>query len=94
MAVPLVESAFLVTQATDVLRLFPIDATVAHVEDEMRNLLVLVGSLIPLGMGLFNDGNQDTDIRISLFYRWHLANFNGQEIRISTDRTVYNLGVV
>lgn len=93
-AVSLVESTLLVTQTTDVLCLFAIDAAVAHVKDEMCNLLVLVGSLIPLRMRLFNDGNQDADIWISLLYRRHFANFNGQKIRVTTDRTVYNFGVV
>jgi hypothetical protein len=67
---------------------------VAHVEDEMCYLFVLAGSLIPLGMNLLYDGYQDADIWVSFFNGRHLADFNGQKICVSTDRTVYNFGFV
>jgi len=93
-AILLGEPALFVTKPDNVSRLFPIDAAVAHMEDEMRNLLILARSLIPLGMGLFNDGNQDSDEWISLLRRCHLSDFYSQQIGVAANRTVNNLGFV
>jgi len=82
------KSPFFVSKPHDFRRFFSFYRAMAHVEHEMGNLLIFVRGLVPFGMGLFDDRNQDPDVGIPFFRRWVPTYFLGEQICVASNLTV------
>lgn len=87
-------AAFFITYAHHLGDFLRVEGVVAELPDEVGHLLVFVRSLVPLGMRLLDDANQDAEVRIPICRGVERGDSIGKKLCVSPNLSVGNLCLV
>ena len=88
------ETPLLVADTDDIGDLVGIHQVVAHLADEEGDLLIFLRRLVPLGMGLLDDADQDAQVGEPVLGRFEIDNGPGKQLGVASDLPIYDFGVV